>query len=67
MKTLRKLSDGLEETVFVEKRFEEVAEPCEYRFIDSRGLANCNYHSSSVGYCRGKFCPRLKREGGRKG
>ncbi|KXA95556.1 hypothetical protein AKJ65_01545 [candidate division MSBL1 archaeon SCGC-AAA259E19] len=46
----------------LEEKFENLAENCEYRFFDSMGKANCNYHSSSVGYCRAEFCPRLKEE-----
>lgn len=49
----------------IEEKFEELSENCEYRFIDDRGIANCRYHDSSIGYCKAEFCPRLN-DGGEK-
>ncbi len=44
--------------------FEDVADSCEYRFVDARGLANCRYHDSAIGYCSVDNCPRIDRDGG---
>ncbi|KXB03095.1 hypothetical protein AKJ45_02575 [candidate division MSBL1 archaeon SCGC-AAA261F19] len=48
----------------IEDRFQELAEKCEYRFSDFRGLINCRWQDSSVGCCRIELCPRLNERGG---
>lgn len=43
----------------IEEEFEKLSKNCEYRFLDDKNRANCNYHDSSVGLCRAQFCPKL--------
>lgn len=46
----------------IEEKFEDLAVDCRYRFTDNKGVANCGYHDSSIGYCKAEFCPRLRGE-----
>lgn len=33
---------------------------CKHRFLDCKGIPNCKYHDSSIGYCLPKLCPKRR-------
>lgn len=45
-------------------RFEAFAEECPHRFLDSKGIPNCKYHDSSIGFCEVENCPKWEEKKG---